>query len=155
MNISEDSLVIGTVSRIEKAKGIEEMILAALSYLQKNPKTYFLIIGGPSAHNDEAEKYYEYLKGRVAQEFQGKERRIIFKGPIPASYKYLKALDLYVLPSYLECFSLSLLDAQLASLPLLPLEVGALQKLSKMGLRDGFASLRVQKIFLRLWKKQR
>jgi glycosyltransferase involved in cell wall biosynthesis len=40
------------------------------------------------------------------------------------SFRYLKAFDLYVLPSHLECFSLSLLDAQLADLPVIGSDSG-------------------------------
>jgi glycosyltransferase involved in cell wall biosynthesis len=43
--------------------------------------------------------------------------RVRFLGHIPDSHRYLRAFDIYCLPSYQETFSLALLDAQLAGLP--------------------------------------
>ena len=45
-------------------------------------------------------------------------------GNIPDSYRYLKAFDVFVLPTYQECFSLSLLEAMLAGLPCLATNSG-------------------------------
>lgn len=59
--------------------------------------------------------------------------RIHFKGGIPESYRFLKAFDLYVLSSYLETFSLSLLDAQLAKLPTVGGKSGGTPELIREG----------------------
>ena len=59
--------------------------------------------------------------------------RIHMPGLIPDSYKYLKAFDLYVLPSYEECFSLSLLDAQLAGLVVVGSQSGGTPEIVREG----------------------
>lgn len=124
---------IGTVSRIEEAKGIKELIEAVVPLLEKDSTLDLVIIGGPSPNNSEAEEYSEKLHSDVKRLAGDIRDRIHLKGPIPESHRFLKAFDLYVLPSYLETFSLSLLDAQLAGLPVVGSKSGGTPEV----VRDG------------------
>lgn len=110
LGIPKNATVIGTVSRIEKSKGIKELVEAFAEISHSHKDLHLVIIGGSSPNNDAAEKYFLNLRST-------KPERVYFMGVMLESYKYLKVFDLYVLPSYEECFSLSLLDAQLAELP--------------------------------------
>ena len=124
LELQDGRKTLGTVSRIEKAKGIRELVEASVPLLEQDPKLELVVIGGTSPNNQEAQEYFESLKKDVARLPQAIKERIFFKGTIPESHRYLKAFDLYVLPSYLECFSLSLLDAQLAALPVVGSQSG-------------------------------
>jgi glycosyltransferase involved in cell wall biosynthesis len=116
LKLPEEALILGTVSRIEKSKGVSELINASQPLLEKNKDLHIAIIGGVSPNNPEATEYYQNILIKVAKMPSELHRRIHFLGGVQESYKYLKAFDLYVLPSYEECFSLSLLDAQAARL---------------------------------------
>ncbi len=138
LNLPTNAVIFGCVSRIEKSKGISEMIRAMqkiaarqLEYFRGEnslasslPDVYLSIIGGTSPQNSEAEKYTEALKNYIKTLGPVLSSRIIFGGVIQDSYKYLKAFDIYMLPSYEETFSLSLLDAQLAELPVIGSDSG-------------------------------
>jgi D-inositol-3-phosphate glycosyltransferase len=133
LKLEGNRIILGTVTRIEEAKGIRELIEASVPILEKAQNLELVIIGGPSPNNPEAEAYDEKLITDVAKLPEKLKNRIHFKGGIPESYRFLKAFDLYVLPSYLETFSLSLLDAQLAGLSVVGSQSGGTPEIVKKG----------------------
>jgi glycosyltransferase involved in cell wall biosynthesis len=133
LGLKEGRKTLGTVSRIEKAKGIRELVEASVPLLDQDPNLEVVVVGGPSANNGEATDYFEELKRDVARLPEAIRSRIIFCGVVPESHRILKAFDVYVLPSYLECFSLSLLDAQLAGLPTVGSQSGGTPEIVKPG----------------------
>ncbi len=117
-------IVFGCISRIEKGKGVREYLQAMVGIVKENKNVSAVLIGGASPENQEAEsyfadlmKYYEGLSPEI-------RKRIYLLGSIPDAARFLRAFDIYVLPSYLECFSLSMLDAQLAGLPIVGTNTG-------------------------------
>lgn len=124
LKLKNNKKIIGTVSRIEEAKGIKELIEAIEPLLEKDPNLELVIIGGPSPNNPEAQEYFEKIQSDVKRLAGDIRDRIHLKGMVPESHRFLRAFDLYVLPSYLETFSLSLLDAQLAGLPVVGSKAG-------------------------------
>lgn len=107
--VPQDAFVIGTLSRLDPGKGILEAVCAAPDVLRKYPDAHFLIVGGPTA---EAEPYLFYERTcRTAAEKSGFSERIHFVGYQENYPEYLSAMDLLLLPSYKESFSLSVLDA--------------------------------------------
>lgn len=107
----------GCVSRIEKSKGIAEWLSGMKPLLEKSPNMSLVHIGGISPKNKEAISYFENLKSELKKWPAEVVERVRFLGHIPDSHRYLRAFDIYCLPSYQETFSLALLDAQLAGLP--------------------------------------
>jgi glycosyltransferase involved in cell wall biosynthesis len=124
LSIPLGAVVFGTVSRIEKSKGVREFIHAGVEMLRGHEEVHLAVIGSPSPNNPEAETYYQEILSFVDTLEEKKHNRVHFLGALPDSFKYLRAFDVYVLPSYEECFSLSLLDAQLAGLPVLGTQSG-------------------------------
>jgi len=133
LKLEHKGVTLGTVSRIEEAKGIRELVEACVPILEKAKNLELVIIGGPSPNNPGAEAYFNKLILDVAKLPPDIKDRIYFKGGIPESYRFLKAFDLYVLPSHLETFSLSLLDAQLAGLPVVGSQSGGTPEIVKTG----------------------
>jgi glycosyltransferase involved in cell wall biosynthesis len=131
LKLKSGRTTLGTVSRIEKAKGIRELIDAAKPLLEKDHNLELVIIGGPSPNNPEAEEYFSKIQSEISRLSGDLRDRIILKGPVPESHRFLKAFDLYVLPSYLETFSLALLDAQLAGLPVVGSKSGGTPEVVK------------------------
>jgi glycosyltransferase involved in cell wall biosynthesis len=115
--LPKSATIFGTVSRIEKSKGVRELCEAFAKLASENKEIHLAIIGGPSPMNKEAEKYWMMIELWFKKQDKQIQKRIHFLGSIEKSHQYLKAFDVYVLPSYLETFSLALLDAQLAGLP--------------------------------------
>lgn len=122
--VLDRATVIGTISRFEKSKGIREFLEASVAVLKSHSDVHFVLIGGPSSHNKDAEKYTNDLKTFVNSLKPALANRIHFLGAIENAFKFLKAFDLYVLPSYEECFSLAMLDAQGAGLPVIGSQSG-------------------------------
>ena len=133
LGLSQDAVTMGTVSRLEESKGILEFLEAARELLMAGPQLHLAVIGGPTQDDPKAVEYKQRLD-KTLDDFETNSRsRVHFLGPLPQSYKYLKAFDLYVLPSHQETFSLSLLDAQLAGLPVVGSESGGTPDVVKEG----------------------
>ena len=112
-----ESTLIGTVARIDKGKGIEELLEASIRLMDQFPDLHLVLIGAPTTDDPKAIKFAEKINSRILSLPQSLQNRIHCLGNVPESFKYLKALDLFVLATYLECFALSLLEAQLAKVP--------------------------------------
>ena len=54
------------------------------------------------------------------------ENKVLLAGRIPDAYKYLKAFDVFVLPSLKEGFPWIILEAMAAEIPIIATKVGAL-----------------------------
>ncbi|MEK7452731.1 MAG: glycosyltransferase, partial [Patescibacteria group bacterium] len=86
-----------------------------------NKDILFVVIGdGPEKHNLES----MLLKYDLAEDF------LIFTNIKKMAYEYLKAFDIFVLPSQKEGFPYALLEAGLAKLPLITTNVGGISDLA-------------------------
>lgn len=54
---------------------------------------------------------------------------VVLTGSIPNAYKYLKAFDVFVLPSVKEGFPYTILEAMAAGLPIVATDVGAVPEI--------------------------
>jgi len=84
--------------------------------------------------NDYPAKGIKYLTEAV-QKLRNIKLIIIGKGSrfIPDAYKYLKAFDIFVLPSVKEGFPWTVLEAMLAEIPVIATKVGALPEIIQSG----------------------
>lgn len=114
--IPPDSLVVGTLSRLEPEKGIDTLVETALLLCAERPrKDVFFIVGGPVSTGFEG--WLNGLKSSVQD--AGMRDRILFPGfqdRIPA---FMNVLDLFVLPSHRETFGMVVVEAMLARLPVI------------------------------------
>ena len=100
-------------------------------YLDRNENNY-----GPApaclevARNASTDLFYQYstdykqgmksiLSGRLSKEFNIPEDKIIMPGYVDNIWEYYKAMDIFLLPSRSEGFSLALLEAAAAKLPII------------------------------------
>jgi glycosyltransferase involved in cell wall biosynthesis len=113
--------VIGTVANFYKTKGLEYFIEASrkIAETASHPNINFVIIG----------------EGRLRPKLEGLIKKyrlkdkIMLTGRIPNAYQYLKAFDVFVLPSLKEGFPWIILEAQAAGLPIVATKVGALPEI--------------------------
>ncbi|MDO8265274.1 MAG: glycosyltransferase [Candidatus Parcubacteria bacterium] len=125
-NFLPGTFLIGTVANFYKTKGLDYLIEAADKVSQKLSNARFLIIG-EGKQRQELEKL---IKKYNLQE------KVILKGRVPEAYKYLKAFDIFVLPSVKEGFPWIILETMAAQIPIIATQVGALPEILKDGV-DG------------------
>jgi len=119
--ISNDTFLIGCIAELTKNKGLYYLIDAAVRIKTEYPDlTFQLIIIG-----DGEEK--ENLKQQIMQ--NKLDDTIFLAGFIPAASRYLKALDIFMLPSLKEGLPYVLMEAMQAELPIIATEVGGIPDL--------------------------
>lgn len=121
LGIEENQFVIGTIANLYKTKGLGYLIEAfhLLNSKSPIPNSKFLIIGeGPERKNLELRiKNYELSD------------KVILTGSIHDASQYLKAFDIFVLPSVKEGFPYTILEAMAAGLPIVATDVGAIPEI--------------------------
>jgi len=112
--IADDAMVLGTISRLDSIKNQRMMLLALVKVLPKYPNTVLIIAGdGP----ERAE-----LESIVAT--CGIENNVRFTGFITDVGAYLKTIDVFLLTSYSEGTSMTLLEAMACSNAIIATAVG-------------------------------
>lgn len=104
-----DNFVIGYLGRLSAEKNIAMLIKAVELVKKKIPKAKLLLIGG----------------GAQEKLAQGK-KDVILTGFVDNPEDYLKAVDVFVLPSKTETTALALMEAMAVGLPIISSAVGAI-----------------------------
>lgn len=113
-SLATDVFVFGTIGRLVPKKGHADLIRAFADLAKSNAKVQLIIIGS----------------GRVAAELHVLVRelrldgRVVLTGALPEAFRYLKAFDTFVLPSYREGLPIALLEAASARLPAIASNIG-------------------------------
>jgi len=116
---TQNSKIIGTVANFYKTKGLEYLIEAMNSYQLSAVSCQLVIIGEG--------RLRPRLEGQIKK--LGLEDKVILLGRIPDAYKYLKAFDVFVLPSLKEGFPWIILEAMAAEIPIVATKVGAIPEI--------------------------
>ncbi len=116
--IDPQAPVIAAVCRLNKNKGVEYFLEAALTVSKRFPAARFLVVGASYF-----EPQYKVSLERLAAEMNLKDR-VIFTGERNDVPKLLQEIDLSVLPSMSEGLSNSLLEAMAAHVPVVATNVG-------------------------------
>ncbi len=113
--------IVGTIANFYKTKGLEYLIDSAriLNARYDTQNTVFIIIGGGSL-KESLELKVKNLK---------LENTVFFAEKIPDAYQYLKAFDVFVLPSVKEGFPWTVFEAMAAKLPVIATRVGAVPEI--------------------------
>jgi len=124
--------IVGTIANFYPEKGLAYLIKAA-KIMNKNamaPEAIFVVIG---------EGRERKMLGNMIRE-RNLENRFFLVGAVPDAAKYLKAFDVFALPSIKEGFPYVLLEAMSAGLPVVSSLVGGTPEIIKNG-EDGFLIL--------------
>ena len=111
-------LVIGTIAEWTKNKGLFYFLEALLKLNNKNLDA--VLIG--SGQNPDKEKMHEFVKSHNM-------KNVYLHEWIPSAASYLKAFDIFVLPSLKEGLPYTLLEAGLAELPVISTKVGGIPEI--------------------------
>jgi glycosyltransferase involved in cell wall biosynthesis len=117
MPSEENKIIIGTIANFYKTKGLD-VLIKAMSLLDDNikQKVHLAIIGsGPEFRNLE-----------LGIRNYGLEQTVKLLGKIDNTAQYLRAFDIFVLPSRKEGFPYALLEAMQAGLPIVATNVGGI-----------------------------
>jgi glycosyltransferase involved in cell wall biosynthesis len=120
-------VVIGCVANFYKTKGLKYLI-EAIHILNTAARTglgagfgdaKYIIIGDGKERANLEQLIKKYKLGNI----------VLLPGQIPDAYRYLKAFDIFVLPSVKEGFPWIILEAMAAELPIIATKVGALPEI--------------------------
>ncbi len=119
-SIREDEPLVGLIGRLDQGKGQEELVYAASDVIKEFPKCKFLLVGEET--KGETTGFGDKIR-RLIGEFK-LEENVILAGFRTDTPQILKALDIFVLPSYKENFSNSLLEAMAMMIPIVATDSG-------------------------------
>lgn len=130
LEFSNESIVVGTIANLYATKGIEYLVGAARAlssppYSMPNPP-YFVVIG----EGRERPRLEALIKKYNLEE------KFFLVGRMPNAAHYLKAFDIFVLPSAKEGFPWVALEAMAAEVPVVATRVGAVPEIINDG-REG------------------
>ena len=128
--IGKNELLIAVTARIEKMKG-QKYLIAACSKLQNKIPPFYILLAGEVTDSS-------YLKECQDKAFEkGILDRIIFPGQLENVSQLLNATDIFVLPSLLEAFPRSVIEAMAAGKPVIATNVGGCSEAFENGI-SGF-----------------
>jgi glycosyltransferase involved in cell wall biosynthesis len=119
----EDTLVVGTLSELHPVKGLDILLSAWEKFMKKNDGLMVLIGDGEIREN--LEDYAESL---------GIKEKVMFKGYMDNARQYLSGLDIYCLPSRSEALPYTLLEAGLATRPVIASDIGGIPEVLVNGI---------------------
>ncbi|MBI3291042.1 glycosyltransferase family 4 protein [Candidatus Falkowbacteria bacterium] len=118
LGLPADKIIVGTIANFYPTKGLNYLIEAAKIITKKKPEVIFRIIGFGDMENK--------LKDQIKKLNLGSR---FFLGEKLNGYRYLKAFDMYALPSVKEGFPYAILEAMAAGLPIVTTNVGGIAEM--------------------------
>ncbi len=115
LNLPEDAFIVGTIAELHKNKGLSHLIEAA----EKVSGATFMVIG-------EGEERKRLMLAIAAHHL---EDRFILMGYIPDAHTFIRAFDVFVLPSVKEGLPYVLLEAGAAEVPVVATNIGGIPDL--------------------------
>lgn len=112
--IPADAPVWGYAGRLSPEKGCDLFLASYLKIMEQCPEAYFLVVGDGKM-SDELHRAF------AASPYPDHVR---FCGFQTEMTKYLSALDILIMPSYMETFSLTILQAFALRIPVVGTDVG-------------------------------
>lgn len=109
-DISSDASVYIFVGRVTKDKGINELLWATKTLVEKDSDIYLLIVGANENTGSVDEKLYKWST---------ENKNVIYCGFTSQVEKYLAASDVYILPSYREGFGSAVIEAEAMGVPVI------------------------------------
>ena len=125
LGLSQAGKIIGNVASLSWRKGQEILLLSFGQIASEFPDTYLVIVG--STRKDEPEIYSRLQS--IASEY-GVVDRVIFTGSRDDVLELIHVFDIYVMPSLIEGFGLSLVEAMCAGIPAITSDIDTFSEIS-------------------------
>jgi glycosyltransferase involved in cell wall biosynthesis len=114
LSISDDHLILGTISRLDPIKNHQLLISSFAKVLKNHPKLTLLVVG-----DGELRQELESLVSNLDI-----SKNVIFTGFQPNPVAYLQLMDIFLLPSLSEGTAMTLLEAMSLSKACIVTDVG-------------------------------
>lgn len=114
LGLTADVFIFGTVGRLVPKKGHADLIRAFADFAKVDASAQLVIIG---SGRTEAELHALVRELKL-------DGRVVLPGVLPEAFRYLKAFDVFALPSYREGLPIALLEAATARLPAIASSIG-------------------------------
>lgn len=108
--IDKETAVIGFVGRINRDKGINELLEVAKILISEKRNVMFLLVGPDDKCPFLNKESYQWSKA---------SQQIIYAGEVGETEKYYATMDMFVLPSYREGFGSVVIEAQALGVPVI------------------------------------
>lgn len=125
LSLSNEVVLIGIVGRLTQGKGHEELLQAFNQLL--SPKVHLVIVGGLTDKTGGDQEYAEGLKRYVVD--HGIENKVTFYGFSECPGELLSCMDVVVVPSHLEAFGLTVIEAMAAGKAIIGSKYGAIPEI--------------------------
>jgi len=116
LGISPGKIVIGVVARLVKEKGYLELFEAFKKVVEKFPEALLLVAGSADLEKKDS------IDINIIKNF-GIENNVIFLGERTDIDEIYSLMDIFVLPSWREGFSHSIMEASAMSLPVIATDI--------------------------------
>ena len=120
-----------TISRLGKEKGIDLAVNACEILIKQGFDFEWTVLGEGSQR--------KYLENLIKE--KNLEKFFILKGEVSNPYNYLRCCDIYVQPSYLESFGLTINEAKIMNKPIVCTNIPAFNEQLKNGVTGIFCEL--------------
>ena len=112
--IPENAFIFGFVGRIQKDKGINELLKSFKRINELYDNVYLLLIGAVDEMNPVNSQLMEWALSC---------KNVIFTGFVKETYKYMSAFDIMVHPTYREGFGMVLQEAGALKIPIITTDI--------------------------------
>jgi glycosyltransferase involved in cell wall biosynthesis len=116
LGVGDDALLIGSLGNLHPAKGYEYLVGAVSRIVTQHPQAHFVIAG------ETKPRLLAALQEQAAK--AGVAQRISFIGFVEDSAAFLSQLDLFLLTSVSEGFSIATVEAMASALPVIATRCG-------------------------------
>lgn len=123
LGIGEPCKLIGSLGNMHPAKGYDDLVAAVPLVLQRYPDVHFVIAG------QLREDIVEQLEASMAE--LGVSGRVHFIGFIDDTARFLSQLDVFLLTSKSEGFSIAMIEALATALPVVATRCGGPEEIAK------------------------
>ncbi|MGI9273832.1 MAG: glycosyltransferase [Endozoicomonas sp.] len=117
LELPKDRFIFGTIGRLVKIKGHSVMIDALALVRKEHPSAMVVIIGGGEEESN--------LKHQIKS--LGLEDDVVLLGKKDEAIQYVKAFDVFVLPSFTEGLPLALLEGMSGSIPVIGSDIDTIR----------------------------
>lgn len=117
LELPERAVVIGTVARLIREKGVDDL-LQAFRFLRHKGIDAWLVIMGDGPQRSELQQSASDLSDRIR-----------WTGKVERAARFLKGFDIYVQSSHNEAFGLAVLEAMWSGIPVIATKTGGLPEL--------------------------
>ena len=115
LDIADDELVVGFVGRMDREKGILDLLEGMELAARSVGRLVLLVVGDGATAGDRDQETQRKVAEFTDQ--QDRRFRVVFTGWVDNVQEVLRAMDVFVLPSYREGMPRSIIEAMASGIP--------------------------------------